>query len=134
MLSRHLLLTLLMLFGILGFTNEVEARAITDKHHADDEQVEQDHRWLNNVAEEPQNPFGITFLSTHPSHRLASSRPIRLSPTSGGKPTQHGGRWSQSNSTNPLSHSSQQHVHLGYGLPTSSPRKYYVIALRRLLC
>ena len=130
-----LYLVVLSLFDLLDFGTAIKTDSVALTNPTTEEQIQCESRRLRNVAEEPQNPFGNVMRTSHPSHRLASSRPLRLLPTYGGKPTQHHGRWAQANSTNHQNLSRQQHHALfRHGLPTSSPRRYYVIALRRLLC
>lgn len=100
------------------------------------EQVRQNDGWLRQVAEEPQNLGGTAFRNVPSSQRVVSSRPTRLLPTHGGKPTNHGGRGSRGESLNPLAF---PYLLAACGqsprrTAAASPRLYYVIALRRLLC
>lgn len=100
-----------------------------------EEQVAQPSGWLKPVAEEPQGLGGTTVRSVPSSQRIASSRLTRLLPTHGGKPTNHGGRWTREESSNLLITPSLLSCrHCSPGMRTASPRLYYVIALRRLLC
>ena len=71
-----------------------------------------------------------------PSHRVASHRSVRLLPTHGGKPSKHFGRWAKDQSSH-LPKCFVQLSCIGHHqvcMAVSSPRGYYVIALRRLLC
>ncbi|MBO4801399.1 MAG: hypothetical protein J5545_05975 [Bacteroidaceae bacterium] len=90
---------------------------------------------LMNVGRE--RPFG-TLLNTPSSfHRLGSSRPARLLPTHGGKPGHSAGRWAKNFSFHPsffLPLRSTINAQSLSRTVASSPRHYYVIALRRLLC
>ena len=102
-----------------------------------EQQIRQDDGYLKPVAEEPQSPVEVAFRSVTPSHRVASSRPTRLIPTHGGKPTHHGGRWAKGETLNPIapttlppSAAATSRLHA----TAASPRLRYVIALRRLLC
>lgn len=87
-------------------------------------------------AEEPQPLIEAVFRSTPSSHRIASSRPSRLLPTHGGKPTNHPSRWAKGESSNPLKHALllSCRCHRWHFATVASPRLRYVIALRRLLC
>ena len=110
--------------------------AETRKRSDEIQQIKQNDGYLNPVAEEPQSPVEVAFRSAPSSHRIASSRPTRLLPTHGGKPTNHGGRWAKGESFNPLTSPSLRlcSQFCWHRTTAASPRLRYVIALRRLLC
>lgn len=80
-------------------------------------------------------PVGIA-VSAKSGERIGNSRPVRLTPTSGGKSFRMLGRWSSVNSIH-LSHLYSlllQRCDGGVRAWAASSRLYYVIALRRILC
>ena len=129
---------------LLGPT--VKALGAVAGRQQDKQQIKQHDGWIRHVAEEPEtSPFSL--LRPTPSHRVASireqrssarslSRPVRLQPTHGGKPSHHSGRWAKGLSSYPLKFSLQLPCAGLHWLrtPVASPRRRYVIALRRLLC
>lgn len=132
----RLSLIMSLLWGVLGSNNGVKAQGVaTDKQH-DEQQVCQHDSWLGHVAEEPQTQQSPCLRTGGQSHRVVSSRNSRILPTHGGKPGQHHGRWARNSSCQPLKNSllCLHHSHLWFRAGTASPRHYYVIALRRLLC
>ena len=80
-------------------------------------------------------PAGIA-VSAKNGERIGSSRPVRLTPTHGGKPGRVLGRWTSDNSI----HLSNLYALLllrcdcGMRVWAASSRLYYIIALRRILC
>lgn len=136
----RLFLVAMLLCGFFDSRTGVKAQSIVDnvqKNESDEiQQIRQGDGWLKQVAEEPQSPAESALRITPSSHRVASSRPSRLLPTHGGKPGHHHARWSadgcgplQTSPGGGLTESSH-----APGRASSSPRFYYVIALRRLLC
>ena len=80
-------------------------------------------------------PAGV-LVSAKNSHRIGSSRSVRLMPSHGGKPGRSLGHWA-SNYSSYLSNLSCLLLHNASSRSQSwaaSPRYYYVIALRRILC
>ena len=70
------------------------------------------------------------------SHRVCSSRPVRLLPTYGGKSGSYTSPWAKSKSLNLSKYASpllSRHCTY-FRAGVASPRRYYVITLRRLLC
>ena len=133
----RLILIATLLCGFLDSAKGVKAKSLTEnERQKSEEQIKQNDGYLNPVAEEPQSPVEVVFRSVPSSHRVASSRPTRLLPTHGGKPTNHGGRWAQGESFNPLLFPSLRlcRQFCWHRITAASPRLRYVIALRRLLC
>lgn len=89
---------------------------------------------LRLVTEERQRP--TTVQNGRQSERVGSSRPTRLLPTHGPKPSRGVGRWMDSLSSNLIKYDFLRLVvgRLSAGRGAASPRSYYVIALRRILC
>ena len=134
-MTRFLLLIALMC-NILGSGKGIKADGIVYEKPDAEEQIQRYDDFFNHVAEKPQAPIGAAWRSVPSSHRIGSSRPTRLLPTHGGKPTHHSGRWARNEWSNP---SNGCFLLLCKSINTSrtmaaSQRLYYVIALRRLLC
>lgn len=113
----------------------VEVQGAVTGRQQDEQQVKQHDSWIHHVAEEPETA-PVSALRPSPSHRVASSRSVRLLPTHGGKPSQHTGRWTKGQLSH-LLNSFLQLPCIAYHrlcMAVASPRRYYVIALRRLLC
>ena len=125
----------MLLCGFLGSKTGVGAQGILCINQKSEEQIRQSDGWLRQVAEEPQSPVESALRTAPSSHRIVSSRPTRLLPTHGGRPTHHHGRGSSDGLLKFYKYQPQQ----CYGFVSlpwtfASPRLYYVIALRRLLC
>ena len=147
-MKRYLLRLSLVAALLCGFLLDqtVKAQGAVASHKQDSQQIKQDNGWIHHVAEEPESqPFSL--LRPTSSHRVNSirehrtsarslSRPVRLLPTHGGKPGQNSGRWS----TGQSSYTQKFALQLPcaglrwHPTPAASPRRRYVIALRRLLC
>lgn len=132
----RLFLIAMLLCGFLGSRTGVKAQRVVGNEEKNEEQIRQNNGWLRQVAEEPQSPVESALRSAPSSHRVASSRPTRLLPTHGGRPGQHHGRWSADGLFNLYKYQScwQCYSFVSLHRISSSPRLYYVIALRRLLC
>lgn len=133
----RLLLVAMMLCDFLGSSDGVMAKCLTEKGSQENEsQVKQSDGYVKDVAEEPRCPVDVVFRSASSSSRLASSRPPRLLPTHGGKSGKSQGRWAADRLSNPYKHLLLQKCwsHILLRTSVASPRLYYVIALRRLLC
>lgn len=131
----RILLVIALMCNILGSGKRIKADIVYDRV-GNDEQVQRYDGFLNHAAEEPQAPVGAALRSVPSSHRVGSSRPTRLLPTHGGKPTYHFGRWAKnewSNLSNAFFLFSYKNVCSSRAM-AASQRLYYVIALRRLLC
>jgi len=137
-MKRYLICLGVVAMLLCGFLlgSAVRAQGAVATRQQDEQQVKQHNGWIHHVAEEPERaPWSVMRPST-PSHRVASSRSVRLLPTHGGKPSQHSGRWVKGQLSH-LIHSSVQPLCIGHHQPCTaalSPRRYYVITLRRLLC
>ena len=131
----RILLLIALVCNILGSGKRIKADGIVFGKPCNEEQIQRYDDFLNHVAEEPQAPIGTALRSLPSSHRIGSSRPSRIIPTHGGKPTQHAGRWAKTEWSNLLNGFAllSYRIH-GSRAMAASQRLYYVIALRRLLC
>lgn len=133
LLRISLVATLLCGFLLTSLVREQEAIVVRQQ---DEKQIKRDNERIHHMAEEPESAPVSLLRPSLPSHRVASSRSVRLLPTHGGKPSQHSGRWVKGQ----LSHHSKYALlrpcigHHQSCMVASSPRRYYVITLRRLLC
>lgn len=133
----RLFLVATLLCDFLGSILDTKAQGTTTKDgQKSEEQIKQHDGYLKHVAEEPQSPVEVAFRSASSSHRVASSRPTRLLPTHGGKPSKHHGRWAKDDVCKPFNCPIRQRCYSVDRLCTvaAPSRLYYVIALRRLLC
>ena len=91
---------------------------------------------VRSLMEERQRPLGEVLLKSNQTQRVNASRPARLLPTHGGKPGRSLFGYHANHSFNPskyaLLYLRQNTIRLWAGI--ASPRFYYVIALRRILC
>ena len=132
----RLFLVAMLLCGFFGSKIGVKEQSIVGNAQKSEEQIKQNNGWLRQVAEEPQSPVESALRTAPSSHRVASSRPTRLLPTHGGRPGHHHARWSTNGLFNLYKYQSCLQCYSSVSLHriSSSPRLYYVIALRRLLC
>lgn len=90
----------------------------------------------SHMMQERQMPLAGAVITAKTGQRVGSSRPVRLHPTNGGKPGRMLGRWTADESYQ-LSKYFALLLHrmdCGLRIGAASPRYYYVIALRRILC
>lgn len=132
-----LLWLMTLLFCSLRFTNfSVQTNVYGCGETAKKECVTT-HDGLNSFMMQKRQmlPAGAVF-SDKTGERLGSSRLVRLISTNGSKPGRTLGRWTSSNSF----HLSNLYAlllrrsEIGLQAWAASPRFYYVIALRRILC
>ena len=136
-MKRYLIRLSLVAALLCGFLlgSSVKAQGAVAVRQQDEQQVKQNDGWIRHVAEESET-VPLSLLRPTTSHRVASSRSVRLLPTHGGKPSQHSGRWVKGQSSYLPKFSLQLPCAFSHRLctPAASPRRYYVIALRRFLC
>ena len=125
-----------LLCGFFGSKAGIRAQDIVCSEEKNDAQICANDGWLKQVAEEPQGPIGASLQDATSSHRLASSRPSRQLPTHGGRTGHHHGRLVGDGLSNLYKYHLCWHCYsfVSFQRLSSSPRLYYVIALRRLLC
>ena len=132
-----ILLLFATLFGVLlGSKTGVKGQAfVANSGRRSEAQIKQNGERLKTVPYK-EGLGGYALLSVPSSNRVASSRPTRLLPTHGGKPTNSAGRWAKGKSFNPQLFPLLRpcRCHCRQRMATTSPRLRYVIALRRLLC
>lgn len=135
-LIRIGLVAFLLCATFLDSADGIRAQVAAKDGQRGEEFIEQHDGWLQRIVEERRNMLADAFRSSPSSSRLATSRPARVLPTHGGKPTHHTGRWYQEFSSNPLLLYALRPRTNHYRLcaTVASPRLRYVIALRRLLC
>ena len=88
------------------------------------------------MMQERQMPLAGAVITGKTGQRVGSSRPVRLHPSNGGKPGRMLGQWTVAESYQ-LSKYFALLLHrmdCGLRVGPASPRHYYVIALRRILC
>ena len=131
---QYVLLAIILLCGLAGFPLEISAQVVPQGDVAGVKEACSIQVWSQAVAHEAGHGTR-DVMRPSPPPRLASSRPVRLLLTPGGKSGGHKCRWSGYASFHFLKFSScgsmccsQQHTSV---VPQ---RDYYVIALRRLLC
>ena len=100
------------------------------------EYIKQYDGWVNSLTEKRQQPFSEALIKSESPQNVNASRPTRLLPTHGGKVGKSLGNGSHSNSSNTFN---RFHLckFIGFSqtrMGVASPRSYYVIALRRILC
>ena len=126
----------MLLCGFLGFRNEVGAQNLVDSRQKSEEQIRQNVGWVKHAAKEPMSPVEAALRPVTSSHRVGSSRPTRLLPTHGSKQGQHHGKGGFNGFLTSTNHLllRQCCAFDGLHMVSASPRLYYVIALRRILC
>ena len=132
----RLILVLCMLCLHLGSTIGVGAYSMAAHRHDDEAQISRYGRLSKPSDEEQPHPFDAALRLPSSPYRLVSSRPVRLLPTFGGRTNHHSGRWNNGHSFNSLNYFTLllRRCHQRLGTGAASPRLYYVITLRRLLC
>ena len=88
------------------------------------------------TMQERQMPLAGAVITAKTGQRVGSSRPVRLHSSNGGKPGRMLGRWTAGESYQLSKYFSLllHRMDCGLRVGAASPRYYYVIALRRLLC
>ena len=88
------------------------------------------------TMQERQMPLAGAVLTAKTGQRVGSSRPVRMHPSNGGKPGRILGRWTADESYQLSKYFALllNRMDCGLRVGAASPRHYYVIALRRILC
>ena len=132
---RFLFFILTLFF--LNSSSQGRVRSVfSDKEKQDQQYILFHDDAFDNILKEQQAPLTSALRSDNSSHRVNPSRTIRLLPTNGNNSNRCNGRCSNYSlythpfyATHLLCHAAQ-----GMSAGVASPRYYYVIALRRLLC
>ena len=132
----RLWLMMLLLCGLPATNYSVLAQADVTSEAAQEESFSQSdglHRYM--MLEQQKMPAGFV-ITAKSGERIGSSRPVRLVPTHGGK---SGRMLSRLTSASSIYHSNLYSLlfrlsDCGIRVGAASPRFYYVIALRRILC
>ena len=108
----------------------------SDKAQQDKQYVLLHHDAFDNILKEQQAPLTSAVRSDNSSQRVNPSRTIRLLPTNGNNPNRCNGRCSNYSLYNHPLYATRFLCHAAQGMSAgvASPRSYYVITLRRLLC
>lgn len=130
----HILFAIIAFWGITSY--RVDAKAMYDGKQSKAVCVVQNDDSDNLVLERDLMPATNAAINPRGSQRIGGSRPTRLLPTNGGKHSRMFGKWL---SSNPFTLSCATNlflcrVALASKGRAASPRFYYVIALRRILC
>ena len=134
---HYLFRLLIALVAFCGITSvSVDASVLRAGEYQKGECVILDVRKDNLELERALLPVSTSAISPRNSQRIGGSRPTRLIPTNNGRPSRILDKWTTNHS---LIFSNKTHHHLRHVFMTSksgaaSPRFYYVIALRRILC
>ena len=139
LMKRYLLRIGLVVTLLCGLSDSLEwvsnQEGVTNKHQQE-EQITQDDGYVKNLIAERQRPFNITLVKSQNQQRVGSSRASRIIPTYGGKSGKNLAHWANQQLDNTLNiiYLPLQLIKTCSGLGIASPRLYYVIALRRILC
>ena len=139
LMKRYLLrigLVVTLLFGLsdsLGWVSNQEGA--TNKHQQE-EQITQDDGYIKGLVAERQKPIDSPLVKSQNQQHVGSSRPSRIIPTYGGKTGKNLAHWASQHLDNTLNiiYLPLQLTKICSGHGIASPRLYYVIALRRILC
>ena len=139
LMKRYLLRIGLVVTLLCGLSDSLEwvsnQEGVTNKHQQE-EQITQDDGYIKNLLAERQRPFNSTLVKSQNQQRVGSSRPSRIIPNYGGKSGKNFAHWANQQLDNTLNiiYQPLQLIKTCSGHGIASPRLYYVIALRRILC
>ena len=108
----------------------------SDKAQQDKQYILLHHDAFDKILKEQQAPLTSAVRSDNSSQRVNPSRTVRLLPTNGNNPNRCNGRCSNYSLYNHPLYATRFLCHAAQGMSAgvASPRYYYVITLRRLLC
>ena len=139
LMKRYLLRIGLVVALLCGLSDSLEwvsnQEGVTNKHQQE-EQITQDDESFKDLIAERQRPIDSPLVKSQNQQRVGSSRPSRIIPTYGGKTGKNLALWANQHLDNTLNiiHLPLQLTKICSGHGIASPRLYYVIALRRILC
>lgn len=134
-ITRHIRLVIAMLFISICHFGGVQAENI-GQHPQNNAQVSRYDNLINSLAEERNQPLSVVFDTDEGAQRYSSNRNPRLIPTHGFGPNNGSGHFSGKHQ---YSLKNIKFLHLCRKICVrqtggASPRHYYIIALRRILC
>ena len=134
-IARHIRLVIAMLFIGIYHHGGVQAEYI-GRQPQTNAQVSRYDNLINSLAEERNQPLSVVFDSDEGAQRYSSNRNPRLIPTHGFGPNYGSGHFSGKHQ---YSLKNIKFLHLCQKICVrqtggASPRHYYIIALRRILC
>ncbi|MBQ5476432.1 MAG: hypothetical protein IIT64_01365 [Bacteroidaceae bacterium] len=134
-IARHIRLVIAMLFIGISHYGGVQAENI-GRQPQNNAQVSRYDGLINSIAEERNQPLSVVFDTDEGAQRYSSNRNPRLIPTHGFGPNNGSGHFSGKHQ---YSLKNIKFLHLCRKncvrqTGGASPRHYYIIALRRILC
>lgn len=134
-IARHIRLVIAMLFIGICHYGGVQAENI-GRQPQNNAQVSRYDNLINSLAEERNQPLSVVFDTDEGAQRYSSNRNLRLIPTHGFGPNNGSGHFSGKHQ---YSLKNIKFLHLCRKncvrqTGGASPRHYYIIALRRILC
>ena len=139
LMKRYLLrigLVVTLLCGLSDSLEWVSNQEGVGKKHQQEEKITQDNGYVKGLVAESQKPIDSPLVKSQNQQRVGSSRPSRIIPTYGGKSGKNLAHWANQHFDNTLNiiylPLQLKNICSGHGI--ASPRLYYVIALRRILC
>ncbi len=134
-IARHIRLVIAMLFIGISHHGGVQAENI-GRQPQNNAQVSRYDNPINSIAEERNQPLSVVFDTDEGAQRYSSNRNPRLIPTHGFGPNNGSGHFSGKYQYSPKNikflHLCRKNCVRQTG--GASPRHYYIIALRRILC
>ena len=132
----RLLFIILTIFFFSGTSQGRIMSDFSDKAKQDKQYILFHDDAFDNILKEQQAPLTSAVRSNNNSHRVNPSRTIRLLPTNGNNTNRNNGRCSNCSLYNLPLYATHLLCHAAQGMlaGVASPRYYYVITLRRLLC
>lgn len=108
----------------------------SDKEKQDQQYILFHDDAFDNILKEQQAPLTSAVRSDNSSQRVNPTRTVRLLPTNGNNPNRCNGRCSNYSLYNHPLYATHLLCHAAQGMSAgvASPRSYYVITLRRILC
>ena len=139
LMKRYLLRIGLVVTLLCGLSDSLEWVSNQDgvaKKHQQEEQITQDDESFKDLIAERQRSIDNPLVTSQSQQRVGSSRPSRITSTYGGKSGKNLAHWANQQLDNTLNiiYQPLQLIKTCSGHGIASPRLYYVIALRRILC
>ena len=133
--ALHISNRLLRLFSVLLLMCSLSVADLGIHESVKKECLAEHDELQQHILQERQMPPAGALITTKTGHRLGSSRPVRLYSSNGGKPGRMLGRWTSDHSYQLSKYFALLHrMDCGLRVVAASPRFYYVIALRRIIC